>query len=1595
MKKTIKVSGSEYGFKVVVLRKKRKEGVLAESIDNRRVAAEASGAHSWSSETGDTTESESIDMKKECLVKKTSVDYGENGAFTEEDPNQMPKDLHVKTKKVLGKPLGVIDYDTINTDDDVLDNSFLLLPSLSIKPTVQVSVCKSFTLNIDLMVIAEKFFQEKLSFIRKIFSSVNGFRGASTLSIFVRIICATFTLEKAMMAAEKLANNHGVVVNTDLKCPINNYTNRAIVMKEIPVKTSVEAVHAAMSEFGLIKSIKMQLVGLWQKAIDAVHVAKANVDKQTALLYTLSVRTNAHDLWDFVGSVGGKTCVIDRNPVSYIYARCATVCFGSESDLVSVMAATPVIKKIGLHWSYLSLALCLVCGLSGHTSLNCVLVKDQVRLANIYVRKSVPISCPLAFSVVGALLVHNFHGAGLIFGSNKVGKSLPPVASNLEKRLVNIESSLISLTGQIGELAKRLDSLMLAVPQPSPEWENMMGMGLGNATGNKTTAILDSTASPEVVKLENILEDLSALVISLLARLDGLALAGSKIAMCNVHGLNNSAKQDDVICWHKDMNNLVSIFTESKLKEKVHPWLANKFDGVWVFTSGRDSGFLGAGVLIVMNSSLAKHIYKVSKVPGRLLSIKLLFKNKLSVSILGLYAGASPVAGEINSLIAKAVNESSFVVLGGDFNKNGLHKCANFKKCDDLDLINSLRGSSFVKSFTWCNFCGITKTLDYMFISSNLVGAVVGHGMNSIEDYFDTDHKAVYVSVRLGGLLDVWLNSLCKQANRNCWKYDIKNASKIKWSEFRNATTANAVMFSDEFVTAKQFSDLDAMWDIVHKISSWFYKLELLVSKLVKASQLVSGRDFALLLDTWNRLDFLLKSKHAEESRIRQAIERRMESFEVDKDYTIRSVLECPFHKVILDHLVDEEELVLEPKLEAWVSMISKPYEWEGVLTNTHFIALIKTACKILSKILSDRISLACSKFDVLRGDNFSVLKGTTTQSLIFAVGSVIENALKKNYMCKAYDFVGWKHLRKSLVRIKMCDSFIKFFGSIHNGRTNKVITDFSLTDRYYVHDGLNQGEEAVCGYRLNSHFVSKTGWVESQAGLISFLATGAFVDDTIWVGNNHNFFRINDISINNEKTGEPHYYLGIFLSSEGLSRPSLVRAYLDVRFFTNLVLRKTISDKQFAYLVLAVLVPILFSHRSYDLQILSWCLRHPLLFPTRIRVNFLNNFLADVVCIFSDLDLSLGSLVASAFCLQSRTLLSLVLDCNGAVFSWSAFKQWKKLDLHGPVLFWYDTAVCFLIDITFPFIGLLFLDGSMPHNILQFCEFGVVSFGLLNANSNHLSVYTDGSLCWLETRDMKAGAAVFFKDINLGLDVSVSGLVSSTLAKLQAIALALECVSSLSSVDLFLDSQAALDVCVSESVLFHPDFRNRCWIECRHIANIIHHKWLDINWVKVKGHSSIMGNEHTDKFAKAAAFSDFCLPLSIDEWFLKAGGTIVFGNSRHFVHDVFQLVHCVGWEVDSGFRVILCNLRSDVDWFRSSLVWHPNSHLAAGFTSKHTADCRTYFMKALYHQFPVAVCKHLYDRCYPSMICLYCGDVEISDHVFSYPSDASAHARL
>ncbi|KAG9305293.1 hypothetical protein G9A89_007788 [Geosiphon pyriformis] len=258
-----------------------------------------------------------------------------------------------------------------------------------------------------------------------------------------------------------------------------------------------------------------------------------------------------------------------------------------------------------------------------------------------------------------------------------------------------------------------------------------------------------------------------------------------------------------------------------------------------MFISGLESGYLGANIVVIINFSLTKHVCKVLEVPGWLLSIKLLFKNKLSVLILGLYVGTSLA--------------------------NSSHKCASFKKCLDLELIN--------------------------FLVSSPISASI---LIQITDPF-----------------------LCL------------------WNGFKDAILANAAMFLDEFAIFTRFSDLNMFkkkWfknfdDVFTKKSLRFHKLVLLVFRIVKASHeesvnvvnsdIGSNHIYSALLSAKKSYCAakLAESLRAKEANIRSNINKKIESFEVNKDYMIRSVLEYLFHKVVLNHLIVNDELILQSDL--------------------------------------------------------------------------------------------------------------------------------------------------------------------------------------------------------------------------------------------------------------------------------------------------------------------------------------------------------------------------------------------------------------------------------------------------------------------------------------------------------------------------------------------------------------------------------------------------------------------------------------------------------------------------------------------------------
>ncbi|KAG9304026.1 hypothetical protein G9A89_005936 [Geosiphon pyriformis] len=175
----------------------------------------------------------------------------------------------------------------------------------------------------------------------------------------------------------------------------------------------------------------------------------------------------------------------------------------------------------------------------------------------------------------------------------------------------------------------------------------------------------------------------------------------------------------------------------------------------------------------------------VEEIPDWVISMKLLFKGKQSVMILDLYAGVSAKVRfsqtlDVNSSIVKVVNTNTFVVLGGNFNEDSAKKSTSFKFCLNLRLVNSFHKHSLVKVLTWSNFRSIKKVINFIFVNQDMASAIADHRVFSVSKFFDTNYKTVSIAIGLGGLLNFHLSVEQRQANRDRWKFRIKDASTDK-----------------------------------------------------------------------------------------------------------------------------------------------------------------------------------------------------------------------------------------------------------------------------------------------------------------------------------------------------------------------------------------------------------------------------------------------------------------------------------------------------------------------------------------------------------------------------------------------------------------------------------------------------------------------------------------------------------------------------------------------------------------------------------------------------------------------------------------------
>ncbi|GBC37436.2 ribonuclease H-like domain-containing protein [Rhizophagus irregularis DAOM 181602=DAOM 197198] len=153
--------------------------------------------------------------------------------------------------------------------------------------------------------------------------------------------------------------------------------------------------------------------------------------------------------------------------------------------------------------------------------------------------------------------------------------------------------------------------------------------------------------------------------------------------------------------------------------------------------------------------------------------------------------------------------------------------------------------------------------------------------------------------------------------------------------------------------------------------------------------------------------------------------------------------------------------------LHAFLFPIPKPKAWDCKIENTRPIVLLETFRKLFVKILTQRINIKLTTYNLINENNRAGLTGQSTLQPLQVIQHIIESAYKDKKplwiglqdLSKAYDRVNKSLLRLALQRLHFPDTITTLLISLFSNRKNNVILPFGLSADFDVLQGIDQGE--------------------------------------------------------------------------------------------------------------------------------------------------------------------------------------------------------------------------------------------------------------------------------------------------------------------------------------------------------------------------------------------------------------------------------------------------------------------------------------------------------------------------------------------------------
>ena len=273
----------------------------------------------------------------------------------------------------------------------------------------------------------------------------------------------------------------------------------------------------------------------------------------------------------------------------------------------------------------------------------------------------------------------------------------------------------------------------------------------------------------------------------------------------------------------------------------------------------------------------------------------------------------------------------------------------------------------------------------------------------------------------------------------------------------------------------------------------------------------------------------------------------------------------------------------------------------------------------------------------------------------------------------------------------------------------------------------------------------------------------------------------------------------------------------------------------------------------------------------------------------------------------------------------------------------------------------------------------------IINSSIGEHDVYTDGSFQNIFTKDIKSGAACYWKQLELTTSIA-STARSSTQAELHAIILCLQNASYEIQLRIHTDSQAAIQSISKSNASTRRKIRNQFSEEIQEIEQLIQNKRLKVEYIKVKGHAEIIENEKADQEAKKTACnsSNHIHFFNNSAKLATSTNEIITSDSKRYFQKWFTNRAILEWQANDLHLNLQDQLtKKGTNWKLSLQSFHPDGKITSGTTSFQTTSHQTYLIKLLTGKLPTATRKRLYNPQYSSTECLACNSTETNKHLF------------